>query len=59
MRDETDDLKNLSFDDVRNLDEVSWRLWTYMQLRGINKKLGWIIKILAVLVATVFGLKLV
>jgi hypothetical protein len=53
------DLSNLTFDQVKQLDESSWRLWTYMQLRGIDKKLGWIVKILAALVAAVFGLKLV
>jgi hypothetical protein len=53
-----DNLKNLDFEQVKNLDETSWRLWTYMQFRDINKKLGWVIKILLVLVGAVFGIKL-
>jgi hypothetical protein len=53
-----DNLKNLDFEQVKSLDEVSWRLWTYMQFRDINKKLGWVIKILVALVGAVFGIKL-
>jgi hypothetical protein len=53
------DLNNLDFEQVKGLDEVSWRLWTYMQFRDINKKLGWVIKILLALVGTVLGLKVV
>jgi hypothetical protein len=52
-------LKNLDFEQVRSLDEVSWRLWTYLQFRDINKKLGWVIKILVALVGAVFGVKLI
>jgi len=52
-----DNLKNLDFEQVKSLDEVSWRLWTYMQFRDINKKLGWVIKILLALVGAMFGVK--
>ncbi|TDA32075.1 MAG: hypothetical protein DSO04_02905 [Hadesarchaea archaeon] len=54
-----EEFQNLNFDQVKELDEASWRLWTYLQFRNLDKKMGWIIKILLALVAAVFGLKLV
>jgi hypothetical protein len=59
MTDSPEEFQNLSFEQVKQLDEASWRLWTYLQFRNLDKKMGWVIKILIALVGAVFGLKLV
>jgi hypothetical protein len=59
MADSPDEFQNLSFEQVKQLDEASWRLWTYLQFRNLDKKLSWVIRVLLALVAAVFGLKLV
>jgi hypothetical protein len=56
--DSPEEFQNLTFEQIKQLDESSWRLWTYLQFRNLDKKIGWIIKILLALVAAVFGLKL-
>jgi hypothetical protein len=54
-----EEFENLSFEQIKELDEISWRLWTYLQFRNLDKKLSWIIRVLLVLVGAVFGLKLI
>jgi hypothetical protein len=54
-----EEFENLSFEQIKELDEVSWRLWTYLQFRNLDKKLSWVIRVLLVLVGAVFGLKLI
>jgi len=53
------DLRNLSFSVLANLDEKEWRMWVYFQFKWIDNKLKWMVRILLALVGAVFGFKLV
>jgi hypothetical protein len=54
-----EDLKNCSFETLRNLPEPEWRMWVYFQFRDVKKQLGWILKLIGAVLAAVFGLKFI